>query len=84
MGVGGQLHALAALPHGRDPIPILQEAGWAPGPIWTGADNLALTGIRSPDHPAAIPTKLSRPKYTFIVGHMYTQFRLALAVQERN
>ena len=21
---------------GKDPVPILQEAGWAPGPIWTG------------------------------------------------
>ena len=21
---------------GKDPIPILQEAGWAPGPVWTG------------------------------------------------
>ena len=21
---------------GKDPIPILQEAGWAPGPFWTG------------------------------------------------
>jgi hypothetical protein len=29
-----------------DPLPILQEAGWAPGPVWTGAENLALTGSR--------------------------------------
>ena len=21
---------------GKDPVPILQEAGWAPGPVWTG------------------------------------------------
>ena len=34
---------------GKDPIPIVQEAGWAPGPVWTGAENLELTGIRSPD-----------------------------------
>ena len=33
-------------------VPILQEAGWAPGPFWTGAENLASTGIRSPDRPA--------------------------------
>jgi hypothetical protein len=32
---------------GKDPGPIVQEAGWAPG-----AENLAPTGIRSPDHPA--------------------------------
>ena len=29
-----------------------EEAGWAPGLIWTGAEYLAPTGIRSPDHPA--------------------------------
>jgi hypothetical protein len=51
MRVGGQLHAPAALPPGNDPVPIVQEAGWAPGPVWTGAENLAPTGIRSPDRP---------------------------------
>ena len=40
-GVGGQHHAPAALPPGKDPVPIVQEAGWAPGPVWTGAENLA-------------------------------------------
>ena len=32
-------------PRERDPVPIVQEAGWAPGPVWTGAENLAPTGI---------------------------------------
>ena len=41
MGVGGQRHAPAALPPGKDPVPIVQEAGWAPGPVWTEAENLA-------------------------------------------
>jgi hypothetical protein len=36
----------------KDPVPIEQEAGWVPGPVWTGAENLASTGIRSPDRPA--------------------------------
>ena len=36
---------------GKDPVPIAQEAGWAPGSVWTGAENLAPTGIRSPDRP---------------------------------
>jgi len=31
---------------GKGPVPIVQEAGWAPGPVWTGAENLAPTGIR--------------------------------------
>jgi hypothetical protein len=29
----------------RDPVPIVQEAEWAPGPVWRGAENLAPTGI---------------------------------------
>ena len=32
--------------------PIVQETGSAPGPIWTSAENLAPTGIRSPDRQA--------------------------------
>ena len=23
---------------GKDPVPIVQEAGWAPGSVWTGAE----------------------------------------------
>jgi hypothetical protein len=30
---------------GKDPVPIVPEAGWAPGPVWTYAKNLAPTGI---------------------------------------
>ena len=30
----------------KDPAPILQEAGWAPGPVWTGGK------FRCPDRPA--------------------------------
>jgi len=29
---------------GEDPVPVVQEAGWATGPVWTGAENLAPTG----------------------------------------
>jgi hypothetical protein len=52
MGVGGQRHIPAAFTPGKDPVPIVQEAGWAPGQVWTGAENLAPTAIRSPDLPA--------------------------------
>jgi hypothetical protein len=45
MGVGGQRHAPAALPplppRERDPVPIVQDAVWALGQIWTGVENLA-------------------------------------------
>ena len=50
MGVGGQRHAPATLRR-EQPVPIV-EAGWATGQVWTGAENLATTGIRSPDRPA--------------------------------
>jgi len=36
---------------GKDPIPILQEAGWAPGPVWTGRKS-RLHRDSIPDHPA--------------------------------
>ena len=52
MGVGGQPHAPAASTPCKDPVPILQEVEWAPVSVWTGAENLAPTGIRSPDRPA--------------------------------
>ena len=51
-GVRGQRHTPAAFYPGKDPVPIVQEAGYVPGPVWTGAENLALAGIRSPDGPA--------------------------------
>ena len=41
MGVGGQRHATPALPQ----VSILQEAGWASGSVWTGAENLAPAGF---------------------------------------
>ena len=50
-GVRGQRHAPAALYPVKDPVPIVQD-GWAPGTVWTGAENLAPTGIRSPNRPA--------------------------------
>ena len=37
---------------GKDSVPIVQEAGWAPGPVRTVVENLAPAGIRSWDRPA--------------------------------
>ena len=36
---------------GKEPVPTVQEAGWAAGPVWTGAENLAPVGIPSTDRP---------------------------------
>ena len=45
-------HAPAALPRDKEPVPIVQKAGWAPGLPGRGAKNLAPHNrIRSPDHP---------------------------------
>jgi hypothetical protein len=36
MKMSGHLHALAALSLGKEPpVPIGQEAEWAPEPVWT-------------------------------------------------
>ena len=54
MGVGSQYHAPAALPPGKSTA-IHCTGGWVdPGPVWAGAENLASTGIRSPNRPARI------------------------------
>ena len=47
---------------GKDPVPIVQEAGWAPGPVWTDAENLTPTGIRFPNRPA-LSQSLYRLRY---------------------
>jgi hypothetical protein len=39
-------------PRERDLVPIVQEAGWAPGLVWTGSENTTPIGIRSPDRPS--------------------------------
>ena len=30
---------------GKDPVPNVQEVGWAPGPVWIGAENFAPPGF---------------------------------------
>ena len=52
-GVGGQHHILAALPPGKDPVPIVQEEEWPSGSVCTGMENLTSTGIRSSDCPVS-------------------------------
>jgi len=37
---------------GKEPVPILQEAGWAPGPVWTGG--------KSRPHRDSIPDRPAR------------------------
>ena len=71
-GVRGQRHAPAAHYPRKDPVPIVQEAGWTSGPVWTGTENLAPTGIRSPDCPAHRQS-LYRLRYSaHVSGELWT------------
>ena len=52
-------------PRRKEPVPILQEAGWAPGPFWTGGksrlhrDSIPDLAVRSS---VAMPTELPGPQ----------------------
>jgi len=52
----------------KDPVPIVQETGWAPGPISDRCGKSRSTGIRSPDRPARNQSlyRLSHPAYIII------------------
>jgi predicted CoA-binding protein len=74
--------------HGKDPVPIVQEAGWAPGPVWMGGKSCP-TGIRSPDRPAHSQSlyRLSyRAHSVCIVGPLITEHvtNVSISKAERN
>jgi hypothetical protein len=44
----------------RDPVPIVeQEAVWTYRLVWMGRENLAPTGVPTPDHPTALGTDIN-------------------------
>jgi hypothetical protein len=48
----GEGFSVTPRPHftpGKDLVPIVHEAEWARGPVWTGAENVAATRIRFRD-----------------------------------
>jgi len=57
---------------GKDPVPIVQEAGWAPGPVWTGGKSCPHRDS-IPDRPArsqsAIPTELPGPQIEAVCAY---------------
>jgi hypothetical protein len=61
--VCGQHHAPAAFTPGKDPVPTVQEAGWAPEPVWIGAENLAPPGF-DPRNPLSRNNKLTNDRLT--------------------
>jgi len=50
-GVSDQQYARPHFTPGKDPVPILQKAGWAPGPFWTGGKSRPHRDM-IPDRPA--------------------------------
>ena len=56
------------------PLLVVYEAGWAPGPVWTGAESLpplhrdSIPGLSTPQR-ISMPTELSQP--TIVCGTGY-------------
>ena len=69
---------------GKDPVPIVQEVGWAPRPVWTGAENLAPTGIRSPDLLAhkQLLYRLRYPAHSIGIGQWLNPWAVAWFVYQ--
>jgi hypothetical protein len=58
------------LPPGKDPVPILQEARWAPGPVWTGGKSCPHQDA-VPDLPARRQLLYRRyPAHIIIIGKL--------------
>ena len=67
-------------PRERDQVPVVQEARWVPGPVWTSAENIALTRIRSPDRPARSKSlyRLSYPGVAKIMRNLLVWLKYSL------
>ena len=53
---------------GKDPVPILQKAGWAPGPVWTGG--------KSHPHRDSIPGRPARSQSLYRLSYPAQNFLL--------
>ena len=65
---------------GKDPLPILQEAGWAPGPVWTGGKSRP---HRDPIPNRPVCSQYSPMKYMIINAnwkHEFYRLRMKLFV----
>jgi len=51
---------------GKDPVPILQETGWAPGPVWKGE--------KSRPHRDSIPDRPARSQSLYRLSYRPTQY----------
>ena len=58
------------LPPGKDPVPIVQEAGWAPGPVWTGG--------KSRPRRDSIPDRPRRSQLLYRLSYLDRYFEVTL------
>ena len=69
---------------GKDPVPILQEAGWAPGPVWTG--------VKSRPHRNSVPDRPGRSQSLYrlsypahlLSGNIVMKFKEGYFTSERD
>ena len=59
--MSGQQHAPAALYPWKDPVPLVQEAGWVTGPVWTGG--------KSRRHRDSIPGRPARSQSLYRLSY---------------
>ena len=57
---------------GKEPVPILQEAGWAPGPVWTGG--------KSRPHRDSIPDRPARSQSLYRLSYSAHQIYIYIFV----
>ena len=61
---------------GKDPVPILQEAGWAPGLVWKGR--------KSRSHRVSIPDRPARSQSLYRLSypaHLFSGYRVLFPLE---
>jgi hypothetical protein len=66
-------------PRERDPLPIVQEAGWFPGPVWIDVENIASTRVdpRTFHHVASNCNDCAIPSQNIHEDHLTKTYRRA-------
>jgi len=67
--VDGQPHAPAASTPGKEPVPIVQEAGWNPGPVCSGR--------KSRPHRDSIPDRPA-PTHSLLVSIIISYYNIII------
>jgi len=74
----GRVVSITLRPHftpEKDPVPIVQEAGWAPGPVWTGG--------KSRPNRNSIPDRPARSQSLYRLSYRPTKFTYSVHKLQR-